>query len=56
MINFKSDKVLLRGPRVDGTYVVSFEVGEYELENIKDLITARDCILDIKIKIEKEKL
>ncbi len=56
MINFKADKVLLRGPKVDGTYVVSFEVGEYELEKIKDLITTRDCVLDIQVKVKKEKL
>lgn len=33
-----SDKVKISGPRIDGTMVVSFEVGEYEKHKIKDLL------------------
>lgn len=49
-INFSSDKVSLSGPRVDGTYRVTFDVGEYELENIKDLVTVRDTALYVTVE------
>lgn len=35
---FTSDKVSVRGPRVDGTWVISFEVGEYEKEAVSELV------------------
>jgi hypothetical protein len=36
-ISFIADKVKLNGPRVDGSYTVTFEVGEYMWDQIKEL-------------------
>jgi len=54
MIEFKADKVSLSGPKIDGSYKVSFDVGEYQLENIKDLVTIKDCVLSIKVEVDHE--
>lgn len=50
-IAFIADKVLLSGPRVDGSYRVTFEVGEYGLESLRDLITVRDSVMDVTVAI-----
>ena len=50
MIKFNADKVLLSGPKIDGSYKVSFEVGEYQLKYIKDLIEIRDCIMEVTVE------
>ncbi len=39
---FNSDRVTIRGPKIDGTFVISFEVGEYEYDNIKDIPKMND--------------
>jgi len=46
---FPSDKVLISGPRVDGSYRVTFEVGEYGLEEIKPLISVRDRLMQVTV-------
>ena len=53
MITLMADKILIRGPRVDGTWTISFEIGEYEkpklaplmmMENDKNYkITVEEC-------------
>ncbi len=37
-IEIISDKVSVNGPRIDGTYKVTFEVGEYMRDKIGDII------------------
>ena len=37
MISFVADRVRLNGPRIDGSYTLSFEVGEYMYDSIKDI-------------------
>lgn len=37
-MNFLSDQVKLAGPKVDGSWSVTFSVGEYERESLKELI------------------
>lgn len=37
-ISFGADKVKIRGPRVDGSWVVTFETGEYEQDKIAELL------------------
>lgn len=34
---FSSDGLTIKGPRVDGNFTVSFDVGFYQYNNIKDL-------------------
>lgn len=38
MIEFKADRVSIRGPKVDGTYVISFDCGEYQRQNVQALL------------------
>ncbi len=50
-IEFNSDRVSIKGPKVDNSYTVSFIVGEYQLKNIKDLITVIDKNLKVNVEI-----
>lgn len=34
---FMADKVSIFGPKVDGSFKIAFEVGEYQYDNIKNL-------------------
>ena len=52
MIDFIADKVLLRGPKIDGSWVITFEVGEYMYQKIKDLPTLNGK--NIKVVVENE--
>lgn len=37
-ISFNADKVKVSGPKVDGSYSVTFDTGEYEQEKIAELV------------------
>ena len=37
-IEFMADKAKVTGPKVDGGYTVSFDVGEYEQDKVSQLI------------------
>ncbi len=52
-IEFNSDKVQVRTGRADNSAIVIFEVGEYQLDNIKDLINIVDKNLKISVEIEE---
>lgn len=39
---FIADKVKLSGPKIDGSWQVSFEVGEYQAEKLIPLLTWKD--------------
>ena len=39
---FIADKVKLSGPKVDGSWSVTFEVGEYQVEKLATLLTLKD--------------
>lgn len=49
-----ADKVKISGPRVDGSYTVTFEVGEYMVESISELIKVPQQT-NIKVRVEVEK-
>ena len=36
-IEFIADKVKINGPKIDGTYTISFDVGEYAYDQIMHL-------------------
>lgn len=46
---FKADKVMINGPRMDGGYRVSFDVGEYQYNQIKDLPLLNGKILVVAV-------
>ena len=39
MIEFTADKIKVSGPKVDGGYTVSFDVGEFEQLKVAALMT-----------------
>lgn len=34
-----ADQIRIRGPKVDGGYVITIEVGEYEVQNVAKLMS-----------------
>ena len=53
IVAFESDKVSIRGPRVDGTYVISFDVGEHMRERISDLLKLpNDRVLQVGVLVK----
>ena len=52
-ITFQLDKVTIKTGRVDNSAVVSFEIGEYELDSIKELVTIRDAVLKVTVEGEE---
>ncbi len=53
-IEFIADKIYVRGPRVDGSYVVTFEVGEYMQPKVAKLLTIPQQT-NVKVGVEEEK-
>lgn len=53
-INFISDRVKISGPRVDGNYSISFDVGEYEYEQIMLLPKLNGNAMYVSVSEEAE--
>ena len=53
VIKFESDKVSVRTGRVDNSAIISFEVGEFMLDKIKDLVSLRDIALKVVVTYDK---
>ena len=51
MIQFNADKVAIRTGKVDNSAIVSFEIGEYEVKNIKELLGIVDKNMRITVDI-----
>ncbi|MBM4402224.1 MAG: hypothetical protein FJ044_03205 [Candidatus Cloacimonetes bacterium] len=51
-IQFNADKVKISGPKIDNSYTVTFEVGEYEYDKIKDLPKLNGEIIFVEVKNE----
>lgn len=54
IINFKSDRVRVKTGRADNSAIVEFEIGEYQLDNIKDLVGVIDKELSVSVEINEE--
>jgi hypothetical protein len=53
MIKFIADKVKVKTGRVDNSAVVEFEIGEYQLPNIKDLVGIVDKELKVGVEVNE---
>ena len=52
-ITFKADRVKISGPRVDESYVISFETGEYERTSLAELfLVEADKILEVSVRVK----
>ena len=51
-ITFQSDKVKIKTGKVDNSATVEFEIGEYQLSNIKELVGLVDKIYTVTVETE----
>ncbi len=49
-IEFTADKVKIMGPKVDGGFVVSFDLGEYTYDQIKELPNLNGKIIKVSVE------
>ncbi len=49
-IKFTADKVKVNGPKVDGTYSITFDCGEYIWDAIKELPNLNGGIMNVEVK------
>lgn len=38
MIQFRADKAIVRGPKADNSFAITFEVGEHGRQDVKELL------------------
>ena len=53
--NFVADRVKIAGPRIDGNYTVTFEIGEYGYDFIKDIPKFNGESIFVEVKDGEEK-
>lgn len=52
-LSFSSDRVKINGPKVDGGFTVTFEVGEYEQESIaKLLMIPQNKVIKVIVEVD----
>lgn len=49
-----ADQIRIRGPKVDGGYVITIEVGEYEVQNVAKLMSELDNENVVEVTLEQE--
>lgn len=54
-LTFLADKVKISGPRVDDSYVITFEVGDYAYDQISQLPKLNGAIIKVEVSGEEEK-
>lgn len=50
-VELNADKVSVTGPKVDGGYTVKFEVGEYNQEQVAELLRIPQQV-NLKVSVE----
>lgn len=56
MTTFNADKIKVKfGTRVDGSAVVEFEVGEYEVPKLRDLIQYTSGYSNLEVTVKSTK-
>jgi len=52
-IEFVADKIVLRGPMVDGGFAVTFYTGEYEQEKVAELMKIpQQTPVGVRVEVE----
>lgn len=49
-VTFGADKIKVNGPKIDGTYSIIFETGEYEIMQIAEIIKLK---LPVRVKVDE---
>ena len=52
---FHPDRITFRGPRVDGSFVISFEIGEYEYDAVKDIPKFNGTMVTVEVTSDDAK-
>ena len=52
-LNLTADQIRIRGPKVDGGYVITLEVGEYEVQTIAKLMSELNNEDVVKVTLEQ---
>lgn len=51
-MTFSADKVVVRGPKVDGGFTIAFDVGEYDQAKVAQLLTIpQDVIKKVTVEV-----
>lgn len=53
-LNLIADKVTVRGPKIDGSFVVSLELGEYQKNVLANLLNELDFNDVVNVTIEQK--
>lgn len=53
-LNLMADKVTVRGPKIDGSFVVNLELGEYQKTVLANLLNELDFNEMVKVTIEQK--
>lgn len=53
-LKLKADKITVRGPKIDGSLVISFELGEYQKANFAKLVELLDFNQIIDLTVEQD--
>lgn len=48
-----ADKVLMRGPKADGSFQITFEIGEYQIQALAQLLAKLKTDQIVKLTIEQ---
>ena len=52
-VSFTADKVRVSGPKIDGGYIISFEVGEYMKDRVAQIINlSQDEELKVTVTVD----
>lgn len=52
-ITFHADKVKVTGPKVDGGFTVSFDLGEYDQDKVASLLTIpQDTVKKVTVEVD----
>lgn len=52
MITFTADRIKVTGPKIDGSYSVTFETGEYEVEKVSEIMKLKPMVI---VTVEESK-
>ena len=55
-LKLTADKVLMRGPKADGSYQLTFEFGEYQKEKLAEILKLKtDDVVELTIEQGEDK-
>ena len=53
-IHFLADRVKISGPKIDDTYTITFETGDYAYEDIMELPKMNNGIISVEVTDEEK--